>query len=1535
MCVAMGYAARISAQRTGVAEGCMRHLSALASRAAPGTEEAKILGLMAHNAGVVLQKAGKPGEAVAPLQIGCEHCTGVSEDQISNRHTLLAKCVQEANETAGSGGGGNGERPASVRGSGSASLVKGAADQVLKGAAVPVAMVVEFVRQTAKGRHSGWREQDWGGSMTGAVVAYIQREEGLQAPIRHRAGLVTLCEREVATCNAHGSLLEPLALGAIEALLDEVVLNQGGPGESPVARAHALLEWCRIRWGKLLREGLVAGREASAAVDDALCGEEGGGGTTTSEEEESAPNAGVGAEGVALETSTQGEPEVSPARRDLIRELLCDTDDEEEAGDAAGGSIEQAASGSVEDDDDDDGELLVEADEDSVEEEPSPESELEARCMEALAILEAADTTAQGEEQPHTVLATTATAHMWLALCGRTESAGERLEKSLAAWVGLAAGGEAGDGTSGALSKASRGSLEALASLLELHRLAAKRIEALDLLGRLDETAGPHRALGWTALSAEACLEAGWLEEAEEKYDALAAALSRGEEEEGEGSVEALTASMAGLAVQGRADASAEGGRETLTETLTARASGLIALAAWHSHRGELDACRATLAAAGEAVAHLTEAGVPERKILAARHATATALLAQRVAVVGGDPGHGGCYESVGMAKRMLRACGAASKTGGPEALAGLSLLVHGYSVAAEAHRGCGEVMHEIHYLNEAKNLTGRLRATQAGRHFEARLAQALAERGDAEESGRSLERLASTGLESKGRGVVEVSKEVCCEIEARAAQGDVEGAMGCIATLGGLLELWGVEAASADKPKTKGKGKANAKAKGAKGKRQAGLGTGEVKVSAGLGGVVQLMLHAAQGSLLRAQGDHAAGESLLRAAIENGESLVAGPESGTLDRLRVASLSQVRYHLARCLLSQCLEEATPTPTSSSAAGKGLVTPSAKPLTSPAEPPPATATASYKRSYKSLQVAPLRDLLKTRGLVTKGVKAVLVARLEEDDASKAELDAMVLDVEGLDSEEEEEKEKGEGAQHTAASVATAAGPSDDVEGRGRRLEALSHLTAAREVCLFQGSCPPLLRQVGLALASILAIETPEAEQVAYACHSVMGLTSRHKMRGILTEGVQAEAPTGKEDAKKKKAGAKGGKKAGKGRAALSESDPNLPSSTSRLKDAFAFDSSLWQAHQAWAEASQAALPPSWAVVCVCPGLSLAGAEGSKLLVTRLTRNGIQSGTVALPQDLKVPAAQAQLEGIVGQHVASMGKASGMDASGEGLAERKRWWEAREALDNDMAMLLARLDQTWLEPARELFTGPAQEDPEAPIILVLDQSVQGLPWESFSSLAGRAVTRVPSLSFVLGALARRSAQQGSPSPPQGGDAKGYYVINPKGDLRKTQESFEEYFKSRSDWDGVIGQPPPQEAYAAGLRERDLFVYCGHSAGEQFLRSDAVARLPRCASTLLMGCSSGRLRDCGAYEPFGMPVAYLQGGCESLVANLWDVTDKDIDRFAKEVLRQWIDEEEKEEAEPLSVAMQKARQVCRLKTLIGAAPVCYGVPAYVPQ
>jgi separase len=77
----------------------------------------------------------------------------------------------------------------------------------------------------------------------------------------------------------------------------------------------------------------------------------------------------------------------------------------------------------------------------------------------------------------------------------------------------------------------------------------------------------------------------------------------------------------------------------------------------------------------------------------------------------------------------------------------------------------------------------------------------------------------------------------------------------------------------------------------------------------------------------------------------------------------------------------------------------------------------------------------------------------------------------------------------------------------------------------------------------------------------------------------------------------------------------------------------------------------------------------------------------------------------------------------------------------------------------------------------------------------------------------------------------------------------------------------------------------------------------------------------------------------------VANLWDVTDRDIDRYCQALLRSWLGcvdpaapaagEEEEEAKQPvgwagLGQAVAGSRGACRLPHLIGAAPVCYGLP-----
>ncbi|KAL5992925.1 hypothetical protein ACLOJK_013844 [Asimina triloba] len=151
---------------------------------------------------------------------------------------------------------------------------------------------------------------------------------------------------------------------------------------------------------------------------------------------------------------------------------------------------------------------------------------------------------------------------------------------------------------------------------------------------------------------------------------------------------------------------------------------------------------------------------------------------------------------------------------------------------------------------------------------------------------------------------------------------------------------------------------------------------------------------------------------------------------------------------------------------------------------------------------------------------------------------------------------------------------------------------------------------------------------------------------------------------------------------------------------------------------------------------------------------------------------------------------------------------------------------------------------------------------------------------------------------------------------------------------------------------------------------------------------MGCSSGVLSFTGPYAPQGAPLSYLLAGSPAIIANLWDVTDREIDRFGRGILDDWLQEESSAQTGCLKCCqvvkelasmhigdggkykaprnrrnaargkeklqepccsceygecgskvrfasfMSRARDNCRLQFLTGASPVCYVLkPTYV--
>ena len=300
-----------------------------------------------------------------------------------------------------------------------------------------------------------------------------------------------------------------------------------------------------------------------------------------------------------------------------------------------------------------------------------------------------------------------------------------------------------------------------------------------------------------------------------------------------------------------------------------------------------------------------------------------------------------------------------------------------------------------------------------------------------------------------------------------------------------------------------------------------------------------------------------------------------------------------------------------------------------------------------------------------------------------------------------------------------------------------------------------------------------------------------------------------------------------------------------------------------------------------------------------------------------------------------------------------------------------------------------------DDVKQHTILILDKQLHAFPWESLPCLESLSVSRLSSLSELRDRVLTIRTQDSHTSVEPGfhiSSDKGTYILNPSGDLTKTQSRFQAPLASLStapshDWTAIIGRSPTETEFVTALSppvssscppntidsntidtRPSLLLYFGHGCGAQYIRSKTIKQtIPSCGVALLFGCSSASLKEVGEFEPYGTPRTYLTAGSPAVLGSLWDVTDMDCDRFAGAVLERWgllqegsfqedegtkkggkkakmrVEMSDKKRAKDLkgrmkeklclSEAVARSRDDCYLKYLNGAAMVVYGVPVYL--
>jgi separase len=299
------------------------------------------------------------------------------------------------------------------------------------------------------------------------------------------------------------------------------------------------------------------------------------------------------------------------------------------------------------------------------------------------------------------------------------------------------------------------------------------------------------------------------------------------------------------------------------------------------------------------------------------------------------------------------------------------------------------------------------------------------------------------------------------------------------------------------------------------------------------------------------------------------------------------------------------------------------------------------------------------------------------------------------------------------------------------------------------------------------------------------------------------------------------------------------------------------------------------------------------------------------------------------------------------------------------------------------------------------VLILDKALHGIPWEALPCMADQPISRVPSLAclrrLILEQQSLGIAQADRESSTFSREVSGHHadlrrttcILNPGGDLSSTQKTFQSTLTTHPEWTHITSREPSENEFETALASSDLLLYFGHGSGAQYIRSKVVRRLPKCRATaFLMGCSSAALPDAGQFETYGTVWNYLLAGCPAVVGTLWDVTDRDIDRFAGRCFEEWgvvergaFAEEgtrangkprrkpsngtgtnpgsngmrgrDHAAAEPvqstvdnagessvgdetpasLAVAVMRARAACKFRYLTAAAVCVYGIPVYL--
>lgn len=239
-------------------------------------------------------------------------------------------------------------------------------------------------------------------------------------------------------------------------------------------------------------------------------------------------------------------------------------------------------------------------------------------------------------------------------------------------------------------------------------------------------------------------------------------------------------------------------------------------------------------------------------------------------------------------------------------------------------------------------------------------------------------------------------------------------------------------------------------------------------------------------------------------------------------------------------------------------------------------------------------------------------------------------------------------------------------------------------------------------------------------------------------------------------------------------------------------------------------------------------------------------------------------------------------------------EKRLWWSKRIELDIELGKTVKKLKER------------IKIDLKNKLMLILEDSVTFFPFE--------AVFEKPTVRILSNGI-KFDMTNNIPNSPK----PIFYLLDPANNLENTRNTVFEYFTSKkfnsNFLSGVIGRSLNTNEISS-LYKNELFMYFGHGTGKRYFEvPDITPKL-----LFLFGCSSCRLIHIENFKSNGYFLRHIKKN-RTLIGNLWDVTDKDLDRFTLAFLEDFF------KGKDILESIEENRKVCKLKYLNSSALVVY--------